>query len=494
MTETAYAWAPITKVEDQDDGTVMVYGPAADAGVDRDKQRLNQKWLDEALPQWLAEGGNVREQHDKLRAVGRGVGLTRGADGAHLLAAHVVDPVAVKKVKTNVLQGFSINIKEPRVEFGKADAPNGEIVGGTIPEVSLVDRPANPRTYFTMVKSDNGGELAPVDDPEVVEVDEDEADEADVDKADTGLMPMYGDDLLKFVSAASRKRMAASGVAMDNGDFPIPDEGHLQSAIGLLGGYSGDKAAAKAHIISRARALGLTSMLPDDWGVSKADAILAEVRSLVPNLEKADSDVATAQQAIACIANLICSEATTMGAGRLSDAYDIKCLLDAVCALKYFIACESADTAQGQNQNGEVAMQTDGTLTDGGGSMDVAGAAYDTSGLKADAPADDVSKVDMSAFGAIVEAAITKAAQASEGRFAAIEAQLTKVLAMPEPGGPVAMRTASQAAAARGVDAVNLRRQAAEFIARADDLSREDPTAARGYRDRAAELLAKADA
>ena len=70
--------------------------------------------------------------------------------------------------------------------------------------------------------------------------------------------------LLGF-SQAEREKYAKSGVAMPNGDFPIPDEKHLHSAITLLGRYKGDKAAAKAHIKRRAKALGLTNVIPDDW-------------------------------------------------------------------------------------------------------------------------------------------------------------------------------------------------------------------------------------
>jgi len=75
----------------------------------------------------------------------------------------------------------------------------------------------------------------------------------------------------KYVSAAKRDEYAKSGVAMPNGDFPIPDEGHLKSAVGHWKTYTGDKAEAKAHIIKRAKALGLTNLLPDDWGVGGSD-------------------------------------------------------------------------------------------------------------------------------------------------------------------------------------------------------------------------------
>lgn len=83
---------------------------------------------------------------------------------------------------------------------------------------------------------------------------------------------MSDDGMVKYVSAAARRKYAESGVAMPNGDFPIPDEGHLRSAIGRLAEYKGDKAAAKAHIIKRARALHLVHLLPKEWHVEKQTA------------------------------------------------------------------------------------------------------------------------------------------------------------------------------------------------------------------------------
>lgn len=75
---------------------------------------------------------------------------------------------------------------------------------------------------------------------------------------------------LRFVSEDERKKMAEEGVAMPNGDFPIPDKGHLQSALGHLGNYKGDKKAAAAHIKKRAKALGV-ELSDDDLGGSRAD-------------------------------------------------------------------------------------------------------------------------------------------------------------------------------------------------------------------------------
>jgi hypothetical protein len=71
-------------------------------------------------------------------------------------------------------------------------------------------------------------------------------------------------------SADARRRMAESGEAMSDGSFPIANGTDLRNAIQSVGRAS-NYAAAKAHIIRRARALGMIDMLPEDWkpGVRK---------------------------------------------------------------------------------------------------------------------------------------------------------------------------------------------------------------------------------
>ena len=93
-------------------------------------------------------------------------------------------------------------------------------------------------------------------------------DEVDVDVTSTI------DDLEKASSpsTAERKKMAASGVAMPDGSYPIPDETHLKAAIHAVGRGNAPHASIRAHIIKRAKALGLTSLLPEGWTASKSDA------------------------------------------------------------------------------------------------------------------------------------------------------------------------------------------------------------------------------
>jgi predicted nucleic acid-binding Zn-ribbon protein len=149
----ATSYAAIIKADKQEDGSLMVYGKATDDSIDMDNQICDATWLDSAMPQWFKTGGNIREQHSNI-AAGVAKEYEAKTDG-HYITAHVVDPVSVKKVEAGVLKGFSIGIKAPRV-VRDTKAANGRIVDGQIIEVSLVDRPANPNAKLIMAKSVEG--------------------------------------------------------------------------------------------------------------------------------------------------------------------------------------------------------------------------------------------------------------------------------------------------------------------------------------------------
>lgn len=414
---TTYAWAPITKAERQDDGTVMVYGPATDAGLDRDQQRCNQTWLDKAMPAWMAEGGNVREQHDPFKAAGVGVGLTRAVDGTQLLAACIVDPVTATKClpgpdgRPAVLKGFSIGIKDAQVTMGKADAPNGEIVGGSICEVSVVDRPSNPRAVFQLAKADGAGHL-------------------------------------------------------------IATPGPLVEVVGT------DVAAQAEQVLA-----DLTALVP-------AEQLAA------PALAKADTaDIATAMEATAAIARLIQSEAQGLAAGDLTETCEIGCLLDALRALKYFIAEEQAETGPSATTDAGAQVADDFALAG-----DVILMADEPTTTKTDAPdgtkteTPDATKsggtyLTKADLQTMLDGAVHKATEPLGDRLKTVEAELAKALQAPAPGGPVQTRTAVSSASTP-----DLRAQADHFLAKAATIGRDDPALAQGYRDRAAALLAKTDA
>lgn len=70
-------------------------------------------------------------------------------------------------------------------------------------------------------------------------------------------------------TAAERKEAEANGHAMKGGRYPIDDKEDLENAIHAVGRGKGSHAAIRAHIKTRAKALGATDLIPDDWSVSK---------------------------------------------------------------------------------------------------------------------------------------------------------------------------------------------------------------------------------
>lgn len=65
-------------------------------------------------------------------------------------------------------------------------------------------------------------------------------------------------------SPGKREEMAGEGQAMEHGGYPIKNVEDLKNAIQAIG-RAKDPAAAKRHIIKRARALGHADMIPDSW-------------------------------------------------------------------------------------------------------------------------------------------------------------------------------------------------------------------------------------
>jgi hypothetical protein len=158
-------YTPITKREkDPATGHLYVYGKMTGPDLDNDHQRMDGAWLKTAVPEW-ARVGNIREMH-QAKAVGKAVEIAEKDDGWYL-GAKIIDKDTIEKIENDVLTGFSIGIKFPRI-IQRADAPNGAITGGRICETSVVDSPCLPSALFTIAKADSAGDLQPVEDPTLV--------------------------------------------------------------------------------------------------------------------------------------------------------------------------------------------------------------------------------------------------------------------------------------------------------------------------------------
>lgn len=142
-------YAEIAKTEAQDDGTIKVFGYASSGAEDSDGETITSDAMKAALPDYMKFGA-VREMHDDKKAAGTAIEAEVQEDGRTWFGAHVVDPVAVKKVNAGVYKGFSIGGK-----VTSRDNLNKKLIKSIkLVEVSLVDRPANPEAVFTMFKAE----------------------------------------------------------------------------------------------------------------------------------------------------------------------------------------------------------------------------------------------------------------------------------------------------------------------------------------------------
>jgi len=181
----AKLYAEIAKMEAQDDGTVKVWGYASSEAVDSDGEIIAAEAMKAAIPDYMKFGA-VREMHGST-AAGTAIEINVEDDGRTFFGAHIVDPVAVTKVKTGVYKGFSIGGSvTARDELNKS-----QITGLKLTEISLVDRPANPDAVFTCYKADKPKDEEEADknedDKTADKTDEtpaDDAEKADSDKKD----------------------------------------------------------------------------------------------------------------------------------------------------------------------------------------------------------------------------------------------------------------------------------------------------------------------
>ncbi|MDR3508424.1 MAG: HK97 family phage prohead protease [Caulobacteraceae bacterium] len=140
-------YGEITKLEPQDDGTLKVLGVASSGALDQAEERVSPTAMKAALPDYMRFGA-LREMHG-LSAAGATLSADVDPDGVTRIEAHVVDPVAVKKVRLGVYKGFSIGGQV--LERDPAD--RRVITALRLDEISLVDRPCNPEAVIQMWKA-----------------------------------------------------------------------------------------------------------------------------------------------------------------------------------------------------------------------------------------------------------------------------------------------------------------------------------------------------
>jgi len=154
----------ISKVNENDDGTLTVSGIASSESIDSDGEIILADAIKNSIGDYMKFGA-LREMHQNI-AAGTTLSMKVSDDGKTEIEALVVDPVSVKKVLAGVLKGFSIGGK-----VTKRSGQNRNIIEALkLTEVSLVDRPANPDAMITLYKADTIGDEPDDDEVEVKEI------------------------------------------------------------------------------------------------------------------------------------------------------------------------------------------------------------------------------------------------------------------------------------------------------------------------------------
>src|SRR5215472_8540649 len=145
-TTDMHLFGQIQKIEPLDDGTIRVHGVVSTPTKDDQGEVVLPSAMREAIPDYMRFPA-LREMHG-LSAAGTALSCDCDDDGITRIVGHVVDPVAVKKVRNNVYRGFSIGGRVLERETGNYNT----ISKLQLQEISLVDRPANPEAIISLWK------------------------------------------------------------------------------------------------------------------------------------------------------------------------------------------------------------------------------------------------------------------------------------------------------------------------------------------------------
>jgi hypothetical protein len=239
-------------------GSRLIEGPVSANMVDLDGQLVDPKWLREALPPWF-QFGNIREQHNSARPVGKALSLDLDTPVGPSIVAKIVDDDCWRKCEEGVFSGFSIGIRDARI-VRDGRAPRGTIMGGNIFEISVVDHPSVRKAAFGLVTKAAGGWK-----------------DLQTGTTLTALAPPPEDahlvataHLYKHISAEERSALPDADFAGPHRSFPIADQDDVEAAAHLTG-HAADPEAVKDRIIRLAKAKRLhlppslkdTTKMPD---------------------------------------------------------------------------------------------------------------------------------------------------------------------------------------------------------------------------------------
>src|SRR5260370_12691945 len=140
-------YGAIQKAEPQNDGTVRVHGIATSEAGDDQGEIVRADAIRAAIPEYMRFPA-LREMH-QLSAAGTTLEAEVCEDGTTRIVAHVVDPIAVAKVKNQVYRGFSIGGRVTRNGGGEPKQDTNLLST----QIHLGDRPPHRQTHCFCLKT-----------------------------------------------------------------------------------------------------------------------------------------------------------------------------------------------------------------------------------------------------------------------------------------------------------------------------------------------------
>lgn len=140
-------------------------------------------------------------------------------------------------------------------------------------------------------------------------------------------------------STEQRRHAERTGAAMPGGRYPIEDAQDLHNAIRAVGRGKGSHAAIRAHIMRRARALGLSDQIPDDWKSEKFDVAKA--------LDQIDAAYVL-RKAVTFDQQQAVQENNELAQGLMQEVYEAS---SALCTVLYEIAGDNSVSDKGKAMN-----------------------------------------------------------------------------------------------------------------------------------------------
>jgi hypothetical protein len=245
----AQVYADITKIDKKQH---IVEGYATTSSVDRDNQAMDEEFLKREFPKWADKYGNIRYMH-KPTVVGKVIHRSDWDGKGFYITAKISDPRTWEQIENGELNGFSIGVKNAKIEPDPI-APGGRITDGEIIETSVVDIPSNRDSDFVLRKfasfdEEQGSWVDDMEDIMCAALRDDIA-ESDIDA------------YKRYYSQKERKEMPESDFAGPHRSFPIKTQEDVDNAARLIG-HAKNPEQVKRRIIEIARRKGFK--IPESW-------------------------------------------------------------------------------------------------------------------------------------------------------------------------------------------------------------------------------------